>query len=97
MIYSQNNGLVVKKNAIVVGDIVEDAKMASPDKHDVILKVGILIDAENEHHLKKQITSFNETFDLIIAHDGSFCPLIDSLQFICGKEINSDLTDARHL
>ena len=30
--------------------------------------------------------SFRETFDLIIACDGSFCPLVDTLGAISGDE-----------
>ena len=51
-----------------------------------MLKVGIMVDAKKEHHFEKQMNSFRETFDLIIAHDGSFEPLVDTMQVICGQK-----------
>ena len=49
-IYSDDGPIKIKKNVVVVGDIVEDAHMAKSRKHDTILKVGILIDAKKEKH-----------------------------------------------
>ena len=86
-IYSDDGPVRVKKNVVVVGDIVEDAHMAKTRKHDTILKVGMMIDAKKESHREAQMASFRDTFDLIVAHDGSFCPLVDTMQVICGKQV----------
>jgi len=64
-IYSDEGPVRIKKNVIVVGDIVEDAAMAKTRKHDTILKVGILVDANKDKHRESQMESFANTFDLI--------------------------------
>jgi hypothetical protein len=60
--------------------------MVRSSKHDCILKIGMLVNAEKPAHLEKQINSFRNTFDLIIMNDGSFCPLVDTLRTVCGQE-----------
>ena len=51
-IYSDDGPIRIKKNVVVVGNIVEDAHMAKTRKHDTILKVGMLIDAKKATHLE---------------------------------------------
>ena len=88
IIYEESGfGERLRKNVIVVGDIVEDAGMVCETKHDCILKVGILVtDPKDEVKYNQTLEGFNKTFDLIVKDDGSFTPLIDTLRKISGGE-----------
>ena len=66
----------MRKNIVVMGDIVEDADMVRDSQHGTILKVGFLNSTENE---EVKLDSFRRTFDLIIRGDGSICPVVYSL------------------
>ena len=61
----------IKRNAIVMGDIVEDATMIRDAKHGTVLRVGFLNSADDPTKLQ----SFRDTFDLVINGDGSLCPV----------------------
>ena len=95
-LYKDNGPVKLRKNIVVVGDIIEDARMVRSSQHDVILRVGMLVNAKKPEHLVKQIKSFKQTFDLIIAGDGSFCPLVDTLRIVCGQEPQQRDIEALH-
>ena len=40
---------MMRKNAIVLGDIIEDLDMVTEEKHQEIIKIGFLNDIKNEH------------------------------------------------
>lgn len=61
---------VLRKNVIVMGDIVEDIDMVDPSKHDQVLKVGFLNSKKNEHLLDH----YMENFDLVVTRDGPLNP-----------------------
>lgn len=69
--------LVLKRNIIVMGDIIEDSFMVRESHHDTILRVGFLNKQDVE---KKDLIAFKNTFDLILSGDGSFCPIQASLE-----------------
>lgn len=78
VIYNAKRGKeLLRKNVIVMGDIVEDGKMACVDTHKTILRIGFL---NTEEHYSRQIDVFKQTFDLIVYRDGSLCPIIYSLK-----------------
>lgn len=54
-----------RKNVILLGDLVEDVKMADGLNHDCILKIGFLNNSED-------LASFKKVYDIVITEDGSF-------------------------
>jgi len=54
-----------RKNVILLGDLIEDAKMADGLNHDCIIKIGFLNNSED-------LASFKKVYDIVITEDGSF-------------------------
>ena len=54
-----------KKNVLLLGDLIEDTKMADGLNHDCILKIGFLNNSED-------LASFQKVYDIVITKDGSF-------------------------
>lgn len=50
-IYKQVAEEELRKNVLIMGDIIEDTCMACPSRHQTILKVGFLNDLETHGHL----------------------------------------------
>lgn len=65
---------MMRKNVIVMGDIVEDIDMVDPCNHDQVLKVGFLNSVKNEHLLDH----YMDNFDLVVSRDGP----LDSVNLI---------------
>ena len=75
----------LKKNVIVMGDIVEDSHMASKSNHDTILAIGFL--NKQYDHIEADdviLKNFMKNFDLVITDDGSLCPVIEIIKSISG-------------
>lgn len=66
-----------------MGDILEDVKMVNEEQHKHILKVGFLNDLELLGHLKDK---YLQTFDFVIANDGS----LNSINFILNALFNKE-------
>lgn len=66
----------LRKNVIVMGDIIDDAGMVRDQEHETILRVGFL---NSEEQYERQIGKFMNTFDVIVYRDGSLCPVVHSL------------------
>jgi len=81
--------MVLRRNIIVMGDIIEDSFMVRESHHDTILRIGFLNKLELE---KKELIAFKNTFDLIIGGDGSFCPIITSLEALFNNKDEEELT-----
>jgi len=60
-----------RKNAIVVGDLVEDITMINDTDFNQILKIGFLNDMKNEHLLDNYLAAY----DVVVCRDGPFLPL----------------------
>ncbi len=59
----------MKKNVIVMGDLLEDIQMVRKQEHGVVLKIGFL----NDYSIASQemINEFLNSFDIVITDDGS--------------------------
>jgi len=53
-----------RKNVILLGDLIEDVKMAEGLNHDCVIKIGFM----NSGNL----TNFQKVYDVVITEDGSF-------------------------
>ena len=62
----------LRKNLIVMGDIIEDSKMPRDSEHDHLLKIGFFNTAEGHATLE----DFTKHIDLVITGDGSLCPVL---------------------
>jgi hypothetical protein len=51
----------IRKNVVLLGDIIEDATMVDHDRHHTVVKVGFL----NSHDDQK-MKAFEKVFDLIV-------------------------------
>ena len=60
-----------------MGDIIADAAMVNYDSHDIVLKVGFLNNVQKYAHL---MSDYLQTFDLLIAGDGTLHPVNFMLQ-----------------
>ena len=65
--YIYHHAKDLRKNVILMGDIIEDSFMASEEMHDTILSVGFLNDLETNGHL---LPKYMDTFDIVISGDG---------------------------
>ena len=52
-LYMEDGPVSLRQNVVVVGDIIEDARMVRTSQHDCILKVGMLVNAKKPEHLRK--------------------------------------------
>ena len=66
----------LRKNLIVMGDIIEDSKMPKDSEHENLLKIGFFNTTEGHATLE----DFTKHFDLVISSDGSLCPVLYLLQ-----------------
>lgn len=64
-----------RKNVILMGDILQDANMCNNSDHETVLRIGFLNEFEDEAKLNRYL----EKFDLVIADDGSLCPVMSIL------------------
>lgn len=71
------NALTLRRNVILLGDSIGDARMADGVEHDTLLKIGFLNfgDASRKRE-------FEETFDIIISNDESFAWVNLLIEFI---------------
>lgn len=65
--YSFYDKLKNRKNVILLGDSLGDAKMAKGMPHDEVIKIGFL-NEDNRDHLKY----YSQAFDLVLIGDASF-------------------------
>ena len=61
----------MRKNVIILGDLVTDISMAEPSRHEQTLKVGYLNKIQNEH----LFDFYMESFDVVIYKDGPLVPV----------------------
>ena len=62
---------MMRSNVIVMGDIIEDIDMVTPENHNQVLKIGFLNSNKNEHLLE----NYQEHFDIVISRDGPMLPV----------------------
>jgi phosphoglycolate phosphatase-like HAD superfamily hydrolase len=65
-------GKNLKRNVIVIGDLIEDIQMARESSHNTILKIGFLNSLETEGHLLEE---YQKNFDIVIVNNGSLKPV----------------------
>jgi len=75
----------LRKNVIVMGDLITDAYMAKTQEHETILRVGFL---NTEEHYAQQIDKFMKTFDIIVYRDGSLCPIVHTLITLFSNQVS---------
>jgi len=68
-----------KKNIILLGDSLGDIDMARGFDHDNILRIGFLND-----NIKENLDRYEQAYDLLILHDGSFDAVNEVLREIIG-------------
>ena len=62
---------LMRKNVILLGDIVEDIDMVDESRHSQCLKVGYLNSSKNEH----LFDYYSNNFDIVIRRDGPLVPV----------------------
>lgn len=89
----------MRKNVLVLGDLVTDIDMVDPKRHDKLLKVGFLNHKDAEYLLDH----YKKHYDVVVTRDGPLLPvniLMDSIlmtdkqletKFRKKKELNKDL------
>jgi hypothetical protein len=55
----------LRDNVILLGDLIEDAGMVDPEKHDTIVKVGFLNEPDDE-----KLEGFAQVYDVVVQQDG---------------------------
>lgn len=60
-----------RKNAIVMGDQLDDAYMVKGLPHEAVIKIGFFNEGS-----EKELKKYEETFDVVILNDGSFEPFL---------------------
>lgn len=82
--------LEVGSNAIVMGDIVEDATIVHNLKLNTVLGIGFFNKPgeENEPHLQE----YMNTYDIVIADDGNLVHVFEIIKSIVGLPIDKDYT-----
>ena len=65
--------------------------MACDTKHDTVLRVGFL----NSNNCENKLQQYQETFDIVIADDGSLCPVLYLLEqlFDASRELQINEID----
>jgi len=81
---------MMRKNVLVLGDLVTDIDMVDPNRHDQMLKVGFLNKMQNEH----LFDYYMEQFDIVICRDGPLLPVNLIVDTIVS---NSETTNADSL
>ena len=74
----------LRKNVIVMGDIVEDSQMVRDANHETVLRVGFL-NRQVQEEIDEgalEIEKFRQAFDIIVGGDGSLCPVLGALEAI---------------
>ncbi len=73
----------LRKNAIVMGDLIDDLKMVNSLQHDNVLKIGFcnLPGLENSN-----LDDYCENFDIVITNDGSLLHLAKIISFLTDLE-----------
>lgn len=66
-----------RANSILLGDILQDAQMCDDSDYDNVIRIGFLDEPE-----KEKLDMHLSVFDLVIANDGSMCPIMHILNFI---------------
>ena len=72
-----------RDNVVLMGDILQDAYMCCDSKHDTVVRVGFLNKGESAG--QEVLNKYMSKFDLVIAGDGSLCPVLVLLECL-GEE-----------
>ena len=73
---------MLKKNAILMGDMLEDAMMTQNSLHQCVLKIGFLKNISND---KMCLENYKKSFDIVVKGNGSLCHVCKLLSFISNK------------
>lgn len=80
-LYSQMGDL--RKNIILMGDILEDHHMVDTSKHETVLRIGFLNKSPNDQdEYNFEMKRYKEKFDIVISDDGSICPILHTLSIL---------------
>ena len=82
--YIYHHAKDLRRNVILMGDIIEDSFMASDDMHDTILSIGFLNDMETNGHL---LPKYMETFDIVVSGDGPLSAVNLILEHLNGSDV----------
>jgi hypothetical protein len=75
----------LRKNVLIMGDILDDVKMIRESVHETVLKIGFLNDIQKNSHLTEE---FLKAFDIVITGDGSLYPVNHLLESVFERELN---------
>ena len=70
---------------LLMGDILEDAKIACDSRHRNVLRVGFYNDALDKMNEAK-LANFQKVFDIVVCGDGSLTPVIKILHYLIREE-----------
>ena len=62
---------MLRKNVILMGDIVEDSEMVNDADHDNVIRIGYLNDMKRNGDL---LENYKSEFDIVVTNDGPFLP-----------------------
>ena len=65
-IRSNNNVLCYRKNAILLGDSIDDAKIIAGSNFDCVIKIGFL-----NYDVDELLDAYSKNFDVLILNDSS--------------------------
>mmetsp|Transcript_10110 Transcript_10110/g.8907 ORF Transcript_10110/g.8907 Transcript_10110/m.8907 type:complete len:328 (-) Transcript_10110:38-1021(-) len=75
----------LRRNIIVMGDVVEDLGMIQEITYDNIIKVGYLNNMEIDAHLEE---TYEQVFDIVIQHDGNLWPILSLMELAAGEQLS---------
>ena len=76
----------LRRNIIIMGDMVEDIEMAKLISYDNIIKIGFLNNMAADSHLYEK---YQEAYDIIIHKDGNLWPIISVIELISGEKLDN--------
>lgn len=81
----------MRKNLVVMGDLIADTRMVEDDKHEVIIKIGFLNNRKSHGHM---IEEYLKAYDLIVMDDGTLLPVAYLLGRLINQEIDEEIIKA---
>mmetsp|Transcript_12715 Transcript_12715/g.21420 ORF Transcript_12715/g.21420 Transcript_12715/m.21420 type:complete len:151 (+) Transcript_12715:817-1269(+) len=73
----------LRKNVILMGDIVEDSQMVGDPDHETVVRVGYLNDSKTDTEVLER---YKDTFDVVVTGDGPLLPVNLLLMHASGRQ-----------
>jgi hypothetical protein len=82
----------MRKNVVVMGDIISDSRMVDDSQHEITIKIGFLNNREKHGHM---IEDYLKVYDMVVMDDGTLLPAAYLLtRLINDQEIDKDMARA---